>query len=233
MHTDETDVKSSALTEEKKPVSSEAFSAKPDQRVAALDLYLESRGKLSMTSIAKKVGVTRQTVARWIATGKWSEKVSSIERKLDEKVAEKIAEKATDAVAEKYLRAQKQQMEFYNLFTHILMGKLIQTDESGRPLKDAAGNILPANPSASDMQKIGSAMSDAIKTIRLIQGKPTEIQASPTLVEEGITETEKEKREAFKRFIRRNGHIEDPQKFMEAVLEDAVFDPTDPGSKKD
>lgn len=58
-----------------------------DKRVAALQLYLDSKGKMSNVDIAKALDISDSTVRTWKARGKWSEKLkqTETERKKNEK----------------------------------------------------------------------------------------------------------------------------------------------------
>jgi len=69
------------------------------------------------------------------------------------------------------------------------------------------------------------------KRVEILEGRIKTLEPSPDPGTDVLDPEEREKRAAFARFCEkhRGRTFESHQQFMEAVLEDAVFDPTDPG----
>jgi len=74
-------------------------------------------------------------------------------------------------------------------------------------------------------------MKNQSKRVEILEGRIKTLEPSPDPGTDDIDPEERERREGFKRFIEkhRGRTFENHQEYMEAILEEAVFDPTDPG----
>ena len=134
---------------------------KTDEFQQAETLFFENQGRMSLTKIARRVGVSRRTMFKWAKDNQWQPRLSELNRKVSETITEKIdrigedlAAKASDIAARSLLPLDA---------TLTLIADLI----------DQAGT----NPlSPTQIRQLTSAQADIIKCSSLLGGQPTERQ---------------------------------------------------------
>ncbi len=102
-----------------------------DKRDHALRIFIESRGNESLSSIARKLGVHRKTVAKWKEKDGWDAKLSETCQMTAKKTAEKISEALSEQMANHF----RVDSEHLDILDKILFLQLIERDENGQPVR--------------------------------------------------------------------------------------------------
>jgi len=143
-----------------------------DDRInKAKQLFIEKRGKISDSQMARIIGVHRVTIGKWKKLGNWEGLVAEMQQALDKKLVEKAATKYA---------AQSDQM-FEEIFTNMRLlalaarKKILEHDERGRPLVDANGQPkLRESLSPTDIRSLSTTMEVYHRMTRLQSGQSTE-----------------------------------------------------------
>lgn len=185
-----------------------------EQRIKAEKLFIESLGRMNMTEIAKEVGISHCTLIKWEKKYRWRERVSTIERKIEEAVIDKIKQETADKIVEELHR----DISFCNRLGEHLLLHLFKHDKDGRIIKDEQGkSLFNTSLSPTDLDKLMAAREKKVKLLRLIQGQSTENLNTNSVVrhEVGLSEREQRYMDITKEF----GEIK-MQKILNAMLED-------------
>ena len=102
-----------------------------EKREQAFHLFIQSRGNESLSSIARKLGVHRKTVAKWKEKDGWDAKLSETCQMTAKKTAEKISEALSEQMANHF----RVDSEHLDILDKILFLQLIERDENGQPVR--------------------------------------------------------------------------------------------------
>lgn len=134
---------------------------KTDEYQQAETLFFENQGRLSLTKIARRVGVSRRTMFKWAKDNQWQARLSELNRKVSETITEKIDRIGEDLAARASDIAARSLLPLDATLT--LIADLI----------DQAGTN-PLTP--TQIRQLTSAQADIIKCSSLLGGQPTERQ---------------------------------------------------------
>lgn len=134
---------------------------KTDEFQQAETLFFENQGRLSLTKIAARVGVSRRTMFKWAKDNQWQARLSELSHKISETITEKIDRIGEDLAARASDIAARSLLPLDATLT--LIADLI----------DQAGT----NPlSPTQIRQLVSAQADIVKCSSLLGGQPTERQ---------------------------------------------------------
>ena len=135
---------------------------KPQQKKEALELYLVHHGEISDSDLARQVGVSRKSIARWRIDGDWVSKVAEMYHEVVEKVTIEIAEHFEPLIKEGYEKEAKMLACIDQQLTNLLEKPRI---------------------SALELKQVVTALSERTKILRLLQERSTENRAVNAKVE--------------------------------------------------
>jgi hypothetical protein len=125
-------------------------------------MFLENRGTLSLSEIARRLKISKPAILKWAKVDRWKEKLADLDQAFSEKVSERINQAADDLADRAATIARK----------------------SWQPLEDALRQVErfldPETPGQNltpqQLRQLVSAQSEIIKSARLLAGESTEHQ---------------------------------------------------------
>ncbi len=151
----------------------ERRTARERKREEALQLYLASDGAVSISTLAKRLGVSRDAIMRWKKKYKWDEKLGNIRHERDKMTAEKLAGK----LAEEYTVAAEDIVNSYKAVRAIIKSKFSAKAPDGTPLRSADGSLmLNTDMSPREIRDITATLDSIGKSLRLLTGQSTDNQ---------------------------------------------------------
>lgn len=142
-----------------------------EQRDEAKRIFVESAGKISFTEIAKRVGVNRNSVARWAKNEKWGMAAAGVERAVAKEIEDRVAKSYADKVGPLLDEA----IGTMRIMAHFARVKAINHDAAGRPIVDASGAPQPApGLSETGLNTLMNVITTYYKTLRLHSGMTTD-----------------------------------------------------------
>ena len=159
---------------------------KPEHRIRAKAIYLESSGKIFLKDIAKQVGVSAQTVSEWRKAGDWDLEIKGVQKAIQNTVngkllaASKVKSLLSDVSEEQLISAVDMLVgKSVTNSVSIFLAKVHKQDMKDLDALNRAirmhlrdGVIDDLKP--TDIVNLTNAKTNIIKNVRLIFGQPTE-----------------------------------------------------------
>jgi hypothetical protein len=144
------------------------------KREQALQIYMSTDGAISVSSLAKRVVATRDSIARWKVKYKWVEKLESIRHERDKMTAEKLAGKLSD----EYTSAIEDILQNYKAIRAIIRTKFSAKAPDGTPMRSADGSLmLNTALTPGDCKNLEQTLTNIAKSMRLLTNQSTDNQA--------------------------------------------------------
>lgn len=129
-------------------------------RKEAEAMFLENRGTVSLSEIARRLKVSKPSILKWAKTDRWQQKLADLDQAFSEKVSERINQ-AADALADRASTIARRSLQ-------PLEDALRQVERFLDP--EASGqNLTP-----QQLRQLVSAQAEIIKSARLLAGESTE-----------------------------------------------------------
>lgn len=140
-------------------------------RLVAKAKYLESAGTLSLVQLAKEMGVTRQTLAKWKEEDKWDEAATEVKQDVDTKLKKAVAASLFEDLEPEYKEISNNLRVVNGAITQILWKR----DRDGRVVRNEDGvPMINDTLSTKEFKHIAGIMATNLRTMRLLAGQSTE-----------------------------------------------------------
>lgn len=144
-----------------------------DKRNEALAIYVSSRGVESLSSIAKTLGIARNTLSKWRQDDNWDAKLAETEQQATAKAIEVMSDQLANEISKHF----KIDSEHLDVLDKILFWHLIAKDKRGLPLRNEQGMLMPATKFDSaaimSLYRLAACRNQISTTRRMILGLPT------------------------------------------------------------
>ncbi len=147
----------------------------PEIRREAERRFLEARGRISLSALARELSTSRQTLTRWRREDRWEQRLTLVRQAIDEKMVESVA----SIMEERVSKMIEEDLAFFSTTDKLLFKMLFAQDSEGRILcelddQGVSRPMLNMALTPHEIKALISARAEKIKAVRLMLGLSTQ-----------------------------------------------------------